>query len=925
MQFINFLMLFGLAAIAIPIIIQLLTRKNTQRVPWGAWLFLKKTMEKRKRKMLLEDILLLACRCLALGLLALGFARPFVRPDSPVPWAVTLPLLLVAITAIGVSFALWRHPKQRRLLQIGGGVLLALALGTILFERYLNLKRFGLGATKDVVLLIDGSASMSIAHDGKSNFERALEETKKYVDLAPRNTSFAVILGGPVPQVLNPVPIADRRIVHNTLDRLHPVNGTMRIGANLTAAAVTLAAGHNAVKQIVIVGDGQTVGWQLDDPARWEGISKAFAALKTRPIISWRTLPLPTSIRNLAIESVRPSRSVVGTDRPVSFAVTLVNAGTEAVTPKGLSLTVEGKEMHARSVGQLEVGESRVFTFTHRFTTPGGVVVTAKVEAHDDLPADDTYSFALPVQKQLKTLIVTGEAGGRRARAATYLAAALRDTTVEDAVTAGARESFVGYSVVVLAGVRRLSDRTREALLQFVRAGGGLLVLPQAGTVAADYNEWKAGEQTFLPASLGTWRENKAALEPESFAEQLKLLRTGSDLAGVTPERILGFGDAWTPNASCLARLADGTPLLLQHTVGRGTVMASAVNFDPASGLVLKRGFLPFVQELVMALAQPSSVNLDVHPAEALTLLVASGTLGGVATSGPGLIGYYYPQPDLKGKPVVRVDRNVDFNWGTGAPIKDADFPVDYFSVRWRGALIPPAAGKYKLWWDVDDRLKVRIGGREINAWSDVRLEAKPYAFECVYAEDWGEAKVKLRWQRDGGEKRTVPPQCFVTFADGVEGPSEIVAVKDPHGEVFYAEIFSGDTGLFLRVTRPIVPGVYEVSDLTESTREALAGAVGTDGKLRFTVSSGVEESTMTAVTQSDLSKLADYVQISQAIKDEDVIKSIGGESFGKEVWRILAILAFLFLVAEPLIARWVAINRRTGDLIDTEGSWIRT
>lgn len=81
----------------------------------------------------------------------------------------------------------------------------------------------------------------------------------------------------------------------------------------------------------------------------------------------------------------------------------------------------------------------------------------------------------------------------------------------------------------------------------------------------------------------------------------------------------------------------------------------------------------------------------------------------------------------------------------------------------------------------------------------------------------------------------------------------------------------------------------------------------------------------MTAVTQSDLSKLADYVQISQAIKDEDVIKSIGGESFGKEVWRILAILAFLFLVAEPLIARWVAINRRTGDLIDTEGSWIRT
>ena len=108
MQFINIAMLFGLLAVAIPIIIQIITRKNARRIKWGAWLFLDLTMKKRKRKVLLEDILLLACRCLALGLLALAFARPFVRPDSPVPWAVTMPVLLLSITAIGISFALWR-------------------------------------------------------------------------------------------------------------------------------------------------------------------------------------------------------------------------------------------------------------------------------------------------------------------------------------------------------------------------------------------------------------------------------------------------------------------------------------------------------------------------------------------------------------------------------------------------------------------------------------------------------------------------------------------------------------------------------------------------------------------------------------------------------------------------------------------------
>ena len=50
MQFINFLMLFGLAAIAIPIIIQILTRKNVRRINWGAWLFLDKTMKARSEQ-----------------------------------------------------------------------------------------------------------------------------------------------------------------------------------------------------------------------------------------------------------------------------------------------------------------------------------------------------------------------------------------------------------------------------------------------------------------------------------------------------------------------------------------------------------------------------------------------------------------------------------------------------------------------------------------------------------------------------------------------------------------------------------------------------------------------------------------------------------------------------------------------------------
>lgn len=946
MQFINIFMLLGLAAIAIPIIIQIITRKNAKRIDWGAWIFLDRTMQKRQRKVLLEDILLLVCRCLALGLLALGFARPFVRPDSPVPWAVTLPVLLVAIIAIGVSFALWRYPKQRKRLLWGGVALFALALATIVFERQLNLRRFGLGATKDVVLIIDGSASMSIVHDGKSNFERAVEEARKYVETAPRNTSFSVIIGGPVPQVFNPVPIADRRVILNTLEKIRPSNGTMQIAGNLTAAAVTLAAGRNAVKQIVIVGDGQTVGWPLADKERWKTIERVFSSLKTRPVVTWRTLPLPTSIRNLAISSVRPSRAIVGTDRDVRLDVTVVNAGTEAVTPRSVSLDVGGTLLSADGVRQLEPGETQTFAFRHRFRQAGGALLKARVDAGDDLPADDVYRYAMPVTDALRVLIVDGDSGSpAMSRPATYLRLALRpefvkagaasdpaapsrdfliDAQVEDLAAAASRRAFSGFSAVVLSGVRRLPEESLRALAAFVRAGGGLLVLPSPSTDAALFNAWTAEGERVLPAPLGSWRENTSELDAESFREPLARFRSTTDLASVAPPGVLTFGENYASNAVVLARFADETPFLLSRTLGNGTVAVSSVRFDPVSGIVAKRGFLPLVHELCYSLAQPSTVELDVRPSEGLSLLLASGAACGEAASEPGLVGYYYPKANFQGRPIVRVDAAIDFNWGGDSPMKG--IPNDNFSVVWRGVLTPKTSGTYQFSYDVDDRLTFRLGERTIGSWEKVKLTGgEHYPVTARFEEDGGLARVRVRWRTpDDSNDRRVSDDVLRTRIAGVESAGYVVELADPHGEPCFGEIFTADEGLFLRLSRSVIPGVYEVKDTPDLFRSGLASVMTPEGRIRFSVSAGAEESTVEAITQQQLSDLCAYVQITQAIKEEDVIKAIGGEGFGKEVWRLLALFAFLLLVTEPAVARWIAINRRTGDIIDTEGSWIR-
>ena len=83
MSFLNPIMLAGLAAVSVPIIIHLLNRRKFQKVVWAAMRFLQTSVEKNQKRMRIEDLILLALRCLLLALLALALARPAVLSNAP--------------------------------------------------------------------------------------------------------------------------------------------------------------------------------------------------------------------------------------------------------------------------------------------------------------------------------------------------------------------------------------------------------------------------------------------------------------------------------------------------------------------------------------------------------------------------------------------------------------------------------------------------------------------------------------------------------------------------------------------------------------------------------------------------------------------------------------------------------------------------
>ena len=76
MNFLNILLVGGVAAGAIPIIVHLISRSKPREVRWGAMHLIEMTLQKQQRRLRIENWLLLLLRICIPVLLALCMARP---------------------------------------------------------------------------------------------------------------------------------------------------------------------------------------------------------------------------------------------------------------------------------------------------------------------------------------------------------------------------------------------------------------------------------------------------------------------------------------------------------------------------------------------------------------------------------------------------------------------------------------------------------------------------------------------------------------------------------------------------------------------------------------------------------------------------------------------------------------------------------
>ncbi|HEY0715865.1 MAG TPA: PA14 domain-containing protein [Polyangia bacterium] len=131
-----------------------------------------------------------------------------------------------------------------------------------------------------------------------------------------------------------------------------------------------------------------------------------------------------------------------------------------------------------------------------------------------------------------------------------------------------------------------------------------------------------------------------------------------------------------------------------------------------------------------------------------------------------GLKGTYFATKSLMGRSIERIDRNIDFAFGSGPP--EPTMPNDLFSIRWTGKITPPATGLYTLYTESDDGVAVWVNGQMIisqwqiqslaGASGQIQLNGgAPVSLKLEYFDDHGDGAIRLLWSGPSFTKQVVP------------------------------------------------------------------------------------------------------------------------------------------------------------------------
>lgn len=598
MNFLAPTMLFGAAAVGVPIALHFFYKARYRKLPWAAMEFLKEAIEQTSRRLKFQEWILLALRCLAILLLALALARP------------------------GTQFA-----------------------GSA-----------GRGDSIDAVIVIDTSYSMGAQDGDKTRLDRAKDAAISIIDSLPANSTVQIIGCSDRPELLGPKSRFNLDQARQLIPGIQTNGLTSDFLPGLTASLEVANAGTAPNKEIYLISDLHKLGFERQQGGLRD---KCDEIRHQANLVFVRCGNEARKTPNVAVTDVSAVTTIPHTNSRVPFVISLKNTGSEPVRGLRVGLEFDGKAVEKDETTIEELGKDNVttVTLTGSLDSAGPKVLTVRLTG-DNLPGDNRFDRVILVRDVIRVLLVDGTPNDTMpAESASHFVRNALTPVPQDRIN----EYFIrpqivrtdelntvslpNFDVVYLlnAPASEFPADFANRLKEFVSNGGGLVIGSGDNVQAAEYNRvFGADGAKLLPFNLtsvqNTTETAPFAAAPETVEQQSFLKRfleepqMRSALERVTMTRMFGLEESGPAAAggSVLIRSTDSKPFVSSRVVGQGEVVFITTSLDERWTTFPGRSsdaFVSFIQ-LVM------------------THLTGRKTPGGTKTAGDPLV--WYP-PEAEG------------------------------------------------------------------------------------------------------------------------------------------------------------------------------------------------------------------------------------------------------------------------------------
>jgi hypothetical protein len=562
------LYLAGLAALSLPILFHLIRRTPRGRQAFSSLMFLTPSPPRLTRRSRLDHLLLLLLRAAVLALLALAFARPFLREATMLP--------------------LSDSPARR------------------------------------VAILLDQSASMRRG----DLWQQATREVEEVLADLGRNDDVALVTFGERVETIidfdrpeGPATENKADLVRQRLKSLAPTWGATDLGAALIAVANELEVATDtpdtaAEPHLVLISD-------LQRGSRTEAL-QSFAWPERVRVVAHRLSPKRTSN---AVAQLLVDEETSESSEP---RVRIVNAADSNLDQFFIRWS-GGRETASsgnddRMAAHVPAGQSRVLRLPR---SSENLRADRLLLEGDEEPFDNTFYVVPPRQQAIEVVYVGSEEADDAKGLRYYLELALSSDPLRkvEMKTQQANQADLvpdGERPEMIVVTEAVSPAGHEELSTYVRRGGYLLLAPKdqqaAESAVAFFDDLKLAPTTELKA------DHYLLLGELDFSHPLFVLFANprySDFTKIHFWRYRALELAEPAKTRVLARFDNRAPALVERTDGDGRMLLLASGWHPDdSQLALSSKFVPLVQTMLeQACGGPATaVSVVVHEPVALPL-----------------------------------------------------------------------------------------------------------------------------------------------------------------------------------------------------------------------------------------------------------------------------------------------------------------